>query len=1390
MIDLLRKLRNKEDIQNLFIERLNFSHSSGSISSSLSDKLRKEIISIEKIAEQDQFFIIYCILPKLLKGSERPISVQLSKTFTYNLIIFSNENETEFHFTNLKYIEKKKEIIKTPHRPFRRIVIGPSEKLRTAAERIELLKIEDETESSLLVNLKCDKAFDVEAVSRDFYKDYVDFYREFRTYLMKRNRISQTKADEYTETIFNRIFFLYFVQKKDYLQKNPNFIFQNFKNISTQNFYIDFLIPLFEKISNNIKSIKFQNIPFLNGGLFEFTDSEKKIKIDNEVFETVLSGLFEKYNFTVREDTELEKEVAIDPEMLGTIFERLILGLEQNKYRDIPDARRASGSYYTPKFIVSFMVKQSLLNDLVNQNTLHLNRSKTKELVFNLKTEKLTEIELKKIRERLLEIRIVDPAVGSGAYPVGILLKIVEIIEAIDKKIAPEERDKENYRYKLKRKIIEDCIYGVDLQPKAVHLTNLRLWLSLIVDLDVENINQIPPLPNLDFNIYQGNSLISKIAGYDFDQERKLKPDVKGLKLLEEFQKAKKAFQKIVILAHKNKVKEEISKLKTDYLKWFLNKKKEEEIKYLEDIAEGQGNFFEKDEQNIDLKKDTMERIKQIEKKLAEVHLLSEHFNWGLDFFDEIETKGGFDIVIANPPYGIKVDVRIRDEFKLNSKDSYSIFVSLGLKILKPKGTLCYIMSDTWQTIKSHKNLRDQLLKETDAQFLISVPPDTFGATVNTGVYTFIKKITPRLRLTENADNWLIAADLSPFKIKQPNGSWDTGNLEAGFELLAEQDDFNETKDGYTLYSEKDFAVFAYRQKLIPRFSNHSFFVASPKLFKLMEDTGKSDMIDGKTINKIDFNGKELELVKLGDIADVKQGLATGDNDYYIRQSKPRIKGASKNYNVVDRNLVLKEEEIERITNNEELRKEVIEKGVSLDPNSGRYFEGRYFVLYDKGGASDIEAGWLPNYYVPTDYFIDWSKKAVERMKTLTIADRIRLYNENKEIQKHYEKTTAAVFRGEGFYFKDGLTFSQTGIYCPTFRLCSKSIFGTEGQYVNIQSYQAVFIASKIQKYLLKCFVNSSVHVPTDDIKEIKIFKTKLVNKLIKLFDIVVREQKQNPKYNYMTNEQLEIDKLVYQMYNLDDEDIKEVENWYWRRYPKLSEAIEVKLRFKEHFKDKLYFTYEELKGNIFPEHISFEKSTMDRYIYNLTKSELIFDAGKGWYSSIKAEFKLETESLKNTFNLMKQEFPLLDFYLWSTQQLAAYFHHVPTRFFTFIYADKDYLQAIYEKLLIKGKKVILNPSPKEADKIFNVEKETIILRPSTTEAPVNEHYAKIELIITELYREKDKMAILDEWEYEDIFKNITCRSRICIASLMRYNKRLEDIQANPLLAVIVKYCR
>ncbi|MBU0711320.1 N-6 DNA methylase [bacterium] len=1128
----LEQLRFVSDLKKLFVERMNFSPSSGSVMSAISDKVREEVISADIIAEQNEFKVIHCSLNKLLKGTERPVIEQLSTYYQTNMVVFTDSDCSECHFTNLRPIKKGQDQFKLRLQPFRRFVIGPNERLRTAGDRLALL-ILDGDESAGKVQFKCDQAFDVEAVSRDFYKDFVEYYKGFRDLLMKENRLNQIDADEHTQTIFNRLFFLYFIQKKGYLNCDLLFIVNNLDHFGNGNYYHDFILPLFQKLAvPDYRHKDFEQVPFLNGGLFEFSDSEKNLKISNHAFETIINGLFEHYNFTVREDTEFEKEIAIDPEMMGTIFERLVLGLESKEFEDIPDPRRATGSYYTPKFIVAFMVKQSLLNDLAT-NLKDIPRCHIRELIYKLSTKDLSNMQLTAIRQRLLDVKIVDPAVGSGAYPVGVLLKIVEIVEIIDRIIKPEKPESFNYRYDLKKEIIECCIYGVDFQERAVALSHLRLWLSLIVDLDAKDIVDVPPLPNLDFHILCGNSLVSKVAGYSYNVEKRIKTSQKELDLIDKFGKLKAKHSTLTTQAEKTKSKARMAAMKTDILIWFLNELVEEQERRIADI-EGQRGLFAENEvsrqKKLDLTKPHRNKIEEIKTVLTNAGQLSEKFNWGLDFFDIIIQNGGFDIVVANPPYGVRVEDEIRKEFGVQSKDSYGVFTVLGLRILKPGGTLCYIMSDTWQTIRSHKNLRDILLKEVDAQYLISLPPDVFAATVNTGVYTFVKRIKPRLKIENEADNWLLAADFSPLKIH--NGDrWDSADLEAAFELLIERESCDETRDGYTIESNREFAIFAYRQKLIPRFSNHSFFIASPKLFGLMRDVGNQHLnisdTDKLPFYQIDFNGKELEFYKLGDIAQVKHGLTTGDNYSYIFK-KGFARGSYKKFNP---KLVLFESEMNSLTDTEKLD--------GFDENR---FDGKYLVPYDKGGSSDAEEGWLPKYFVQTDYYIDWRKTSVDNMKKL-----VGHRHDNPD-----------------YYYKTGITFSSRGIYSPTFRLSSKGPFDKESAFIFIKNriyHNLGIFNSRFILFIYRSYIQHTVSAEIDSIKIIPIiFKINGIEEIVKS---IIDRQKKNDKYDYMTNEQLEIDRLVYQMYNLNDDDIKEVEDWYFRRYPKLANVIEAKIKAK-----------------------------------------------------------------------------------------------------------------------------------------------------------------------------------------------------------------------------------
>ncbi len=542
-------------------------------------------------------------------------------------------------------------------------------------------------------------------------------------------------------------------------------------------------------------------------------------------------------------------------------------------------------------------------------------------------------------------------------------------------------------------------------------------------------------------------------------------------------------------------------------------------------------NLFDDDEiskqQSIDFKKPHKEKIKEIETILKQASTLSAPFNWGLDFLDVITLRGGFDIVIANPPYGVKVTDEVRNEFCVESKDSYGVFTVLGLRILRPGGTLCYIMSDTWQTIKSHKELRENLLKETDAQYLISVPSDVFQATVNTGVYTFVKRKQPRKSFSEDAENWIFAADFSPLKINQ-NGRVDSSKLEVAFELLIEEKPVN-TEDGYAIISDRDMAIYAYKQNLIPRFSNLSFFIASPNISKLLFDNEPTTSLAIEDREyEVRINSKTLKMVKLSDFGSAKKGLATGDNHHYFYKKE----SGHGNYSIYDPSKVLSNAEINNLTAKEKLK--------GIDPEK---YNGKYLVPLDKGEESFVEESWLPNYYIENKFFIDWSKKTVTK-----------LY-----------KTGG--MRNPTYQFKDGISFSWTGQYAPTFRISSGCVFDQSGSCIFQSKFSLftllAFLASKATKYLVKSVIDTSVNSTASVIEKIMILNHQRDKVLEGLVNQIVSQQKKNEYYDYITNEQLELDNYIYSLYNFNKSDILEIENWYFRRYPKLANAIEAKLKEK-----------------------------------------------------------------------------------------------------------------------------------------------------------------------------------------------------------------------------------
>lgn len=216
-----------------------------------------------------------------------------------------------------------------------------------------------------------------------------------------------------------------------------------------------------------------------------------------------------------------------------------------------------------------------------------------------------------------------------------------------------------------------------------------------------------------------------------------------------------------------------------------------------------------------------------------------------------------------------------------------------------------------------------------------------------------------------------------------------------------------------------------------------------------------------------------------------------------------------------------------------------------------------------------------------------------------------------------------------------------------------------------------------------------------------------------------------------------------------------------------------IKERVVNYAKNKYYFHINDLKKYFAERKIEFKEETLEKTIYRLKKDTIIYGAGKGWYSTIKEEFKLDTKPIKKIVTLVKKKFPLLEFSCWSTEQIKGYFHHLPSQFVTFVHADKDFLQSLKDFLSDSRYNVYLNPRKHEAEKYVELNKNTIILRPAISyREPKSNNWAKIEKILVDLFMETKKINLMDMEEYKKIMSNIVLDYRINMAELLDHADR------------------
>ena len=640
---------------------------------------------------------------------------------------------------------------KTTPKRFTYVLGNSEETYHTAAAQLSSINSKEPSFKSIK------EAFSVEKLSKDFFGGYKARYEKFC------NAIGGTEKwqRDYVKKMMGRLVFLQFLQKKgwmgvpidskDWIGGDLQYMQHLIQRYEGNNRLLsDILEPLFfdtlntKRTSDVVDSILGNNIkiPYLNGGLFD-KDSidEENIDFPYDYFADLMD-FFSQYNFTIDENDPDDTEVGIDPEMLGHIFENL---LEDNKNK---------GAFYTPKEIVQYMSRESIVQYLKTYTADNLHDA-IEQLIKNGKIPDVLQSKTtaNEVYNLLKRIKVCDPAIGSGAFPMGILNALYRSRQLL----YGFTQDKDDFSpATIKREIIKNNIFGVDIEQGAVDIARLRFWLALVVD-EVKP----QPLPNLDYKIMCGNSLLSHhsldVPINDVFAEYSRKNQISFT--LTDYQKLVTDYTNTSDHTLKDKFKEKISDIKSAF-KTVLNN---DIIKRRQKI-EGQILTLESDTIFGPPAKENLKKAKELRKNYAKLlntkdnverdRLYADAFEWRFEFPALLDDNGdfeGFDIVIGNPPYlrvqGIR-DSNSAFAEELVSKyrsatgsfDLYAIFAERGLQIIKKKGLINYIMPVKWTNAAFGKGLRDVVTENNSACKIIN-----FGAyqVFNASTYTALQWFKP-----------------------------------------------------------------------------------------------------------------------------------------------------------------------------------------------------------------------------------------------------------------------------------------------------------------------------------------------------------------------------------------------------------------------------------------------------------------------------------------------------------------------------------------------------------------------------------------------------------------------------------------------------------------------
>ena len=664
------------------------------------------------------------------------------------LVFYYSEDQADYRLTFVSKqtsLNEDGEFVTKATAPKRyTFLLGENEPCTTAANR--LLELINKKKSGSVYLADVTEAFSVERLNKDFFKGYKDQYGKFLKYLGEQSKANR----DYVKKLLGRLVFLQFLQKKGWMgvpvnntnweggDKNYlNNLIENYKGnnrLLSDVLEVLFFNTLNEKRDNDLADkILGENIkiPYLNGGLFD-KDSLDKLDIDfpYDYFKELME-FFAMYNFTIDENDPDDAEVGVDPEMLGHIFENL---LEDNKDK---------GAFYTPKEIVQYMTRQSIIQYLKT----YVSGNEYSQPIERLINEGIVEpiLQDKNVACRLMQllknVKVCDPAIGSGAFPMGILYVLFHAMHHLHSHTSPRESFDST---QVKRDIIQNNIFGVDIEQGAVDIARLRFWLALVVDAD-----EPQPLPNLDYKITCGNSQLCRysldLPIKDVFEEYNRAGKEKAHKEHKDWEEFTLECYKKLVMAYteehsdkdglRNRINEIKNCFKTTLAKGDIKKRQQAESKVIEYETVTLFGKRKADEDPVGYAnaKATLRRLKEKEAEILNNKKYENSFEWRFEYPQLLDNEGrfiGFDIVIANPPY-IK-EGRMSKTFFEPYKDSpyykgkmdiWYLFACNGLDLLNDKGVLCFIATNNWVTSYGASILRNKVIKETRVSNIVD-----FGA--------------------------------------------------------------------------------------------------------------------------------------------------------------------------------------------------------------------------------------------------------------------------------------------------------------------------------------------------------------------------------------------------------------------------------------------------------------------------------------------------------------------------------------------------------------------------------------------------------------------------------------------------------------------------------------